>query len=556
MKLKSIRIKNFRTIKNEQQIDFHGKTTIVGPNNTGKTNILRAIEMFFTGFKNKLNYTTENDLTFGSEGAQTVLIGSFTGNPEGEDKEFYQIYKEMHNYLEITKKPTTDFQIYLYFSKNGTPTYKIFPNEKAKNKYQATLKKQESDAINILLNQFICHYIPSSKNIYSLYETLLLPFIKSKIADELQEKTTLIQSKLNEISSNINNQLTEAAIDNLKIEISIPDNSIEKIISSFSLNISDPETTEISKKGMGIQSTTMLSSFLWITKEEIKKGKSVIWLIEEPESYLHPKLATSCEKIINNLQKESLVILSTHALAFVSKNPTNTIGTTIDENKNTRFIKYKTYTKATESIRNSLGVKFGDYFNLGIYNCFVEGESDREIFKWVLEKIPASNNELEYARQCEFMDLDGVSGIESFMKSNYYIINNERAVITIIDGDDAGIRVRKILQGFFGEKKIPFEANKDFISLPTGFSIEGLFPPEWIIEIHKENPKWFKNFSVDMNGKIQPFEIEDAKKRTIQELLMKKAGNESNTKWANQFIQILTSLDKLLLLKSNKIEVI
>jgi predicted ATP-dependent endonuclease of OLD family len=51
MKIESLRIRNFRTIAQEQTIDFSKGVTIVGPNSSGKTNILKAIEMIFAGFE-------------------------------------------------------------------------------------------------------------------------------------------------------------------------------------------------------------------------------------------------------------------------------------------------------------------------------------------------------------------------------------------------------------------------------------------------------------------------------------------------------------------------
>ena len=49
MKLIEIRIRNFRSIESEQHFSIPGQMTLVGPNNTGKTNVLKAIQVLFTG---------------------------------------------------------------------------------------------------------------------------------------------------------------------------------------------------------------------------------------------------------------------------------------------------------------------------------------------------------------------------------------------------------------------------------------------------------------------------------------------------------------------------
>lgn len=65
MKFESLRIRNFRTLGSEQFIDLSNGLTIVGPNSSGKTNILKAIEMMFTGYDNVLGYETKRDLLLG-----------------------------------------------------------------------------------------------------------------------------------------------------------------------------------------------------------------------------------------------------------------------------------------------------------------------------------------------------------------------------------------------------------------------------------------------------------------------------------------------------------
>lgn len=50
MKLEKIQIRNFLSVK-EMDLDCDKITVIVGPNNHGKTNILKALDFFFNGTK-------------------------------------------------------------------------------------------------------------------------------------------------------------------------------------------------------------------------------------------------------------------------------------------------------------------------------------------------------------------------------------------------------------------------------------------------------------------------------------------------------------------------
>ena len=60
MKIKSVRIQNFRALK-DVTIPFESVTTFIGPNGAGKSTVLRALDWFFNGKSGSL---TENDCSF------------------------------------------------------------------------------------------------------------------------------------------------------------------------------------------------------------------------------------------------------------------------------------------------------------------------------------------------------------------------------------------------------------------------------------------------------------------------------------------------------------
>ncbi|CAK3350197.1 AAA family ATPase [Vibrio splendidus] len=547
MKLSSMKIRNFRTLDEEVSIDFAGGVTIVGPNSSGKTNILKAIEMFFTGYDNKYGYSVERDLPKKIETSQTTMTAWF--EVEDSDEKISSLYSQLNGLVEEPRELTKYITVYLTLTKNGHASYGLFRGVK-----QIEDKKQEynvlqRELVESILESFECHYVPSAKSIEGLYNELLLPFIKVHVSERLSEKVSEIESSLGEVSSYIDSQLEAANLNGLRSKFKLPNNSIEQLLSSFEYHISDPVETEIQRKGMGVQSAAILASLTWITSKEHLLNKSSVWLIEEPESYLHPELANSCNLILNSLNKKSHLITTTHSLTFVPQDPVRIIGTEI-ENGYTKCKQFPSYRLATESIRNSLGVRLSDFFNLGTLNIFVEGKTDRELFTWVLEKIAPLDSgryKWEYVRSSDFLDFGGTGAIESFMKATYQHVHDERPIVVVLDGDQAGDNTRKNLQNFLRNKKIPFESNKQFVMLGQGLTVEGLFPQRWISDAHDLNPKWLKNFGHDMNGALLPFTYNgEDNKRKLRDYLMDRAGNETNIKWASNFIKLFDHIDKAL----------
>jgi hypothetical protein len=67
----------------------------------------------------------------------------------------------------------------------------------------------------------------------------------------------------------------------------------------------------------------------------------------------------------------------------------------------------------------------------------------------------------------------------------------------VSDRDPAGSKERTDPQQFFGHKNVPFEANRQYVSVRDCFATDRLFPDEWIAEMHEQHSAWFDTFSLD-----------------------------------------------------------
>ncbi len=552
MKLIEIRVRNFRSIEAEQHFQIPGRMTLVGPNNSGKTNLLRAIQVLFTGQSNTYGYARDTDLTFGVGKARTSITATFDGDPASEP-EIYKGIDELHE-LQGTKRTDSQLNLTLYFTETNTPVYSFFPNIKRPKAgaQAAQYSRTHIDLLNRLLSGFSLHYVPSAKSVNQIYLELLTPFLRRKVSKVIEPYLSQIDDSLKEAADALNAELKKAQLTNYEASFSLPGQSIEALVSGFDLMIADPQKTPIHQKGMGIQTTALLAAFRWITKQETAEGREVLWLLEEPESYLHPHLASNCNSILENLAEDAAVVKTTHSMAFVPQDPKYVSGTSLNAKNRTEIVSYKTFSEAVSAIRTALGIKFSDFYNLAIFNIFVEGPTDRELFGWVLSKLPKEAYPLSFVRQAKFEDFGGVTHLSGFLRATYQFIRLEHACVTVFDGDDAGEKARKELQAYFGQNSIPFEANKHFVSVRSRFAIEGLFPDDWIKDIYKEHLSWFDSYAVDAEGQLEPFKIKDERKSSVQGKMVSRAEEESDLNWASRFIKVFQVIDSALEALHNK----
>ena len=64
MRLKQLKLKNFRSYKEETVVDFDDLTAFIGKNDAGKSTILEALEIFFNNKLIVSNKKTFNRINF------------------------------------------------------------------------------------------------------------------------------------------------------------------------------------------------------------------------------------------------------------------------------------------------------------------------------------------------------------------------------------------------------------------------------------------------------------------------------------------------------------
>ena len=444
MKLTSIQVENFRSILTTQSLKLDKNlTVIVGPNNEGKSNLLRAIVLAMECLRaflrpSRMNFRLKEA---GLLRLQPDLYDWENDFPLGVQKKLPDGNTILTLSFELSNHERVSFQKACGSAINGDLPIKIsIGAQGAKFKVKkpgrgAKVYEENSNKIaQFISRNFKLEYIPairpsllSLEVIGNLLERELgvlseEPSFKDalKTIDELQKP---IYARLEE---NVQTQLRKLLPSVKKVKISLPQGvTYRGRFRSPQLIIDDGTATSIESKGDGVKSLAAIS--LMRASSAGDKVESLVVAIEEPESHLHPEAIRQLASVLREMSTEHQVIITTHSPLLVAR---NRIEANIIVNRS-----QATPATSIKALRDSLGVQVADNLVNAEYVILVEGKTDLEILTAVFRTRSQKFDTFLAEGKIVFDDMGGTG------KIGYKISSLSQAVTTqilITDDDRAG----------------------------------------------------------------------------------------------------------------------
>lgn len=377
MKISRVYIKNFKSFKSER-IDFRNIMAFIGENNAGKSNVLKALDLFFKDTK-KLDEEHFNN------SAERIVIQVWFSDLNTEAKETFSKYLLDDNETVILKKE------YSYHDEDMTFSGVIL-GEKLDT-------KDKKDAVEILDKEEIDPFTSADKHYYwkqkpfgwsaiatgYLPDFLYVPAVKDakeevKVGDK-SRFGQIINAMLGSVLQNVDlvrineeytkllmgeNENQDGRIAQLKefetvlseklsshmrgttIKLEITPPSLKDVFQSGTkILVDDGISTAVENKGHGLQRSVIFVIFRayadLLKKEQGEKAKALIFGIEEPELYLHPQMQRSMFGILREIAKTDQVVFTTHSSFFVDMSNYQSVGISIkkDIDTGTKVIQYQ-----------------------------------------------------------------------------------------------------------------------------------------------------------------------------------------------------------------------
>lgn len=462
MIIKKIEIENFRSINSRVAIHEREEKfrVFIGGNNTGKSNILRAINLFFNA-ETELGVPFSPATDFCKNNKKSIKI-----NVEFE----FSRAGDKHIVSYIDKKYPHEFKNYnvkiasVYYA-NGGSQY-TFTTIKG-------LKKTMPDLLARIKEYINCVYVPAIKD----YKTIINQQMMKKIVgatfygwgrgrtskklgqhrEKFQEVMNNLQSILNMSGDSVSEMIHSVIPTIERFDFSLPYDDLEEFLGKLIFEIKEKDTIEkisLEGEGSGIQSFTIYSMLRLLheirPKNTYKKAK-FLWLIEEPETFMHNDLQRKTFEKLKLYSNDGHIFISTHSPIFIDKN--NYANAYYVKKDKSTSIEPLSAKSMMDVLGKSLGVKFGDYFMFKNFNLLVEGESDARLLEGLNEIFKSGGDKgMLDLTNVGFIDSRSANGISTFFQM-YSIFENYATFAALFDRDDAGIKNRELLLSNGGDKK-------------------------------------------------------------------------------------------------------
>lgn len=381
MILTKLTIENYRGAKNARDIPISPISVFVGKNDSGKSIVLNAIAVFLNIKDYPILDMDFNDLdkpiifeaNFISEDIQGIVskkIGSKIKKDDGKDEFIADVCSEdvlsfrrvvtkagkafdesliavtdfdHEDFSKLYQKSDQDINAILEKYNIEIPVGGAGRNSKLE-KIKHIKEYCDSNDIETIVSWInddydIAKLLPEVelfKSDYGIepdtaFRTSSVSEVKGVLENESGETGKLTDvAKMIELEmgkeSNAIADLMKEYVPNVKAVSITPNFTWKDAIKTVDVNFEfndDSKPINMTRKGSGYRRLFMVARFRYLAQK--KKGDSVIYLIEEPETFLHPSAQEDLLLALNELSSDNQVILATHSPVFAGSSDRSAI---------------------------------------------------------------------------------------------------------------------------------------------------------------------------------------------------------------------------------------
>ncbi len=466
-RLHKLIIKNFRCISSHPiEIELDDIVVLVGPNNVGKSSILKAYELVMNHGSSRCFLTAEgfpngivDGKTFPEIELETIVYDNSPGDKwikttvEGE-----KLVKEKWIWCKEGQPTRQGYNVENEEWDKSVPwgapnvAKSRRPEPHRVNAFDSPEK--QADAITDLLMKILNDRVKSIK--INEQEKSAYEIIVDKIKDFQKKVVNDSQTEIDRVQDELSNLIGQIFPEH-KIKFDAkPEENIDKTINLFKANAQllmgpkDGYLSTIDRQGSGARRTLLWAALRILTENqkgniatEDNTTRPNVLLLDEPEICLHPSAIRDACNVLYNLPVTGRwqVMVTTHSPAFIDIARDNTTIIRVDKDIKGQIqgttVFRPSLVKLTQNDRENLKLLniFDPYiaeFFFGGKTIIVEGDTEYTAFKYIIA------NEPEVFKNIHIIRARGKATIVSLIK----ILNHFGANYTVLHDSDTPTIIR------------------------------------------------------------------------------------------------------------------
>ena len=486
MKIEKISIRNFKSIQSVD-IEVGNFNVLIGRNNHGKSNFLKAIEWFYSGSKEDLKQVRHCDANHDVPVSVELKL-SVT------EKDLNNISNETNR--KKLKKVISDqgFMRVRRISNNTNGREIHHPSD-------GNWKKPFTGADNTFNNcmpRF--EFVEATKNLKEVTaykKTTPIGQMLSGVLEEVLEKDTeyaqfqkqferLFQSEnskvrttLNDLSSKVQVHLSQQFPDCDKVTFDVVEPSFDDFLKNYNTNLDDGVDTRAEDKGDGMQRALMLAIIKTHAdyRREEALGRSFIFFIDEAELHLHPTGQRQLKQALLELTSGvDQVFITTHSSVFIADEQVGQTTFKVEKTEKSTDVSPIGDTERMEVVYDLLGGSPADLL-LPRNFMIVEGNTDCLFLSKICQRLYSNKPKILFLgaggdTSAQSKSMDAINKVYLALHTNPIY----KTKLTILC--DKPTAVKQAEYDNFRQTYPHLEANGQLFTLAVG-SIEEAYPTAW-----------------------------------------------------------------------------
>lgn len=308
-------IKYYRSINNERLKDLKQVNVITGGNDIGKSNVIRALKLFFHGTNDQ-----GKPISFYDEFSHSRL--NVVRRVSVKGKQFIQIEVEFNCHGAFQKTLPDRFKVRKTWFKDPSVPPRI-DNDLDKHfkagKIQSTLTKAEG-SLQRFLGSIVFTYVPAIKD-RNFFSTII-DELQAVLVDHRNSQDSSFDTELKAFNSELQKTASELRTEfeertGISARISLP-TDYRELFRAFKVSTEGDlgDSVSLDSRGDGIRVRFLPAIMNYIAE---RSGKQHIWGFEEPENSMEYRRAFElAEAFSETYSNNAQIFITTHSPAFIN----------------------------------------------------------------------------------------------------------------------------------------------------------------------------------------------------------------------------------------------